>query len=71
MTNAYDRTDEMSKFDTVYTASLVVGNAGTAGVLYLLGNPLFTVVLGALGFVVLAAAVLTKCPVARFELTTA
>jgi len=39
--------------------SLVVANVSTAGVMFLLGNPVFTVLLCTLGVVVLAGAALS------------
>jgi hypothetical protein len=57
----------MTDFDTLYTASLVAANTGTAGVMYLLGSGLLTAVLGVLGVVVLLGATLTEHPASRSE----
>jgi hypothetical protein len=44
--------------EALYVVSLVVANVSTAALMFLLGNPVFTVLLCALGVVVLAGATL-------------
>lgn len=44
---------------SLYVVSLVVANVSTAALMFLLGNPVFTVLLCTLGVVVLAGATLS------------
>jgi hypothetical protein len=69
--SAYDRENEMTDFDRLYTVSLVAANMAAAGVMYLLSSHLFTAVLAGLGLVVLVVAALTEHPMARSESATA
>jgi len=60
MMAAYKTYNRMNGISTLYTVSLVVANMATAGVMYRLNSPLFTVVLGIVGVVLLSAATLTE-----------
>jgi len=56
--------------DIVYTTVLVAANMGTAGVMYALGNPVFTVILAVVGLVVLGTALLASPQTSRSGSTT-
>ncbi len=59
----------MNVSDTVYAIALVVGNLTTAGVMYALGNPVFTAMLAAVGLIVLGATVFARPETPRPEAT--
>jgi hypothetical protein len=57
----------LSALEYLYAGGLVAGNIVTASVMYLLGNPLFTVLLAALGLAVLLTAAVAERSEPRSE----